>query len=81
MELTHSVALKIVKELENTIAWPDFRISQVKPGFNTVRLTLRFTGICSELNLGQLWASYSSLFLQKSEKQWKLLSVCLKHLP
>ena len=31
---------------------PDFRIAPVKSGFNTVRLTLRFTGICSELNLG-----------------------------
>ena len=41
---------------------PNFLISPVKSGINTVRLTLRFTGMCSELNLGQLWASYSSLF-------------------
>ena len=30
----------------------DFRITPVKSELNTVRLTLRFTGICSELNLG-----------------------------
>ena len=31
---------------------PDFQIASVKSGVNTVRLTLRFTGICSDLNLG-----------------------------
>ena len=42
--------------------YTDFRITPVKSGFNTVRLTLRFAGICSYLNLGQLCASYSSRF-------------------
>ena len=41
---------------------PDFRIAPLRSGFNTVRLTLRFIRIRSELNLGQLWASYFSLF-------------------
>ena len=38
--------------------WADFQITPAKSRFNTVRLTLWFTGICSE----QLWASHSSLF-------------------
>ena len=45
-----------------------FRTAPVKSGFNTVRLTQMFTGICSVLNLGQLWASYSLLFKSKSLK-------------
>ena len=40
----------------------DFWNTPVKSGFNTVRLTLWFTGIYSELNLGQLCTSYVSLF-------------------
>ena len=32
--------------------WLDFRIILVKSGFKPVRLTLSFTGICSELSLG-----------------------------
>ena len=44
----------------------DFWIAPVKSGFNTVRHTLGFTGICSVLNLGQLWAAYSSLFKSNS---------------
>ena len=52
-----------------------------KSGFALVRLTIRFIGICSELTLGQLWASYSSLFVSKSlKKQCKVLSGCLKDL-
>ena len=33
----------------------DFWITPVKSGFNTVRLSLGKTRICSELTLGQLW--------------------------
>ena len=47
----------------------DFLVTSVKSGLNTVRLTLRLTTICSELNLGQLWASYDSLFQSKSLKR------------
>ena len=45
-----------------------FRTAPLKSGLYTVRLTLSFTGICSVLNLGQLWASYSLLFKSKSLK-------------
>ena len=46
----------------------DFRITPVKSGFNTVRLTLRFTWICSELNLRQIWASFLHFL---NPKVWK----------
>jgi hypothetical protein len=46
----------------------DFWITPVKPGFTLYRLHWRSTGICSDINLGQLLASYFSLFLFKSPK-------------
>ena len=47
---------------------PDFRSTPMKSGFNTVRLSLRFTGI------------FFTVLIKKSEKQLKVLRVCLANL-
>ena len=48
--------------LMGTLVLSDFQITPVKSGFTLYRLHWRSTGICSDINLGQLWASFSSLF-------------------
>ena len=46
----------VAVELEDLMHWTkhitDFRITPVKSGFTLIRVTLGFTGICSELTLG-----------------------------
>ena len=69
--VTRSAALERWEEVaevrENE---PDFRITPVKAGFNTVRLHWSKTGICSVLTLGaSLGLIIFTVLIRKSEKQ------------
>ena len=59
----------------------DCQITPVKSGFNTVRLPLGKTGLFRVNPRATLGCISFTILIRKSEKQWKVLSVCQENLP